>query len=51
MNELEEFTNELFRKQRQARSEYARLMNPRKDNDETCMFYGCVADRLDTGVV
>lgn len=41
MNELEEFTNELFRKQRQARSEYARLMNPRKDNDETCMFYGC----------
>ena len=41
MNELEEFINELFRKQRQARAEYARLMNPRKDNDETCMFYGC----------
>lgn len=41
MNEVEDFINELFRKQRQARVEYARLMNPRKDNNETCMFCSC----------
>ena len=41
MNELEDFINELFKKQRQARVEYARLMNPRKDNNETCMFLSC----------
>ncbi len=41
MIEPEDFINELFKKQRQARVEYARLMNPRKDNNETCMFCSC----------
>lgn len=41
MNEIENFCNNLFKKQREARAKYSRLMNPRKDNSEICMFSDC----------
>ena len=33
--------NDLFKKQRELRIVYKQLINPQKDNGETCLFYGC----------
>lgn len=33
--------NDLFKKQRELRILYKRLINPQKDNHETCLFYEC----------